>query len=386
MSEADDEVGQSDAELLCHFESLGRNCEFGFVQRLSGAEPMGLLRFAGLSFDALVLALNTRFAGITEPGNFELWVDNGEYRITARTSGFGYHTQIREGEIGENELFRIEYRKTRFLIAQILEDLDSQRKIFVYQQPSAMPAPDRAALLLALAGYGAVTLLCVVEADAGHRPGTVEKLSDVLMVGYVERLAPGGTVHQPHLPSWLDLCREAFRLWSADKAAAAAAAGRPPGGGPAAGLSEIGFGATGEARPFQVSGWSRAEQEHTWSVGPQSVLTLPRSHDSDLMLGLQVLPYVHPSHIAAQRLSVIVNGIEIVTFTVTTPSFLQCPVPASVLRRRDPVEVIFRHPDAARPSAVPSHSSDSRELAFAFQRVSLRWLQKDCIAVSPDVG
>ncbi len=71
-------MNQSDAELLCHFESLGRNCEFGFVQRLSGAEPMGLLRFAGMSFDALVQALNTRFAGIAEPGNFTVWLDGDD--------------------------------------------------------------------------------------------------------------------------------------------------------------------------------------------------------------------------------------------------------------------------------------------------------------------
>ena len=40
--------------LLNSFESLGDNCEFGFVQRKFGTEPAGLLRWAIASPAALV--------------------------------------------------------------------------------------------------------------------------------------------------------------------------------------------------------------------------------------------------------------------------------------------------------------------------------------------
>src|SRR5436305_104536 len=33
-------------DLATRFESLGDNCEFGILQRLEGAEPLGLLRWA----------------------------------------------------------------------------------------------------------------------------------------------------------------------------------------------------------------------------------------------------------------------------------------------------------------------------------------------------
>ena len=37
----------SDHDLVLDFESVGDNCELGIFQRRVGAEPLGLLRFAG---------------------------------------------------------------------------------------------------------------------------------------------------------------------------------------------------------------------------------------------------------------------------------------------------------------------------------------------------
>jgi len=53
--------------LLMRFEALGENCELGFVQRHFGAEPLGLLRWAGISNASLVTALDTAFAGVGDP-------------------------------------------------------------------------------------------------------------------------------------------------------------------------------------------------------------------------------------------------------------------------------------------------------------------------------
>jgi hypothetical protein len=366
-------VSQSAADLMCHFESLGRNCEFGFVQRLLGADPMGLLRFAGMSFDALVQALNTRFAGIAEPGNFRVWLDRNEYRITVESLGLGYHTQLHEGEISKELLYKIEYRKTRFLISQLIDDLENQRKIFVYHQQNAMPAQNLRALLRALGGYGAVTLLWVVEADVGHPAGSVRKINDRLMLGHVEKLAPSDSVHQPHLPSWLALCRKAYALWTSDKAARVEESSQCNGTGAPPRIIDISFGAAGTATQYQVQGWSEPEADYTWTTGTETLLKLPRTNNLDLMLGLQIFPYVNPMHIVAQRLTVIVNGVDIARFIVKNPSYLQCPISRATLERQEFVEVTFHHPDAIRPSAHPSYNSDSRELAFAFQRISLHW-------------
>src|ERR1041385_7120891 len=58
-------VISEDAKIVAKFESLGDNCEFGFVQRHHGLEPGGLLRWASsTTLDGLVQALECRFAGL----------------------------------------------------------------------------------------------------------------------------------------------------------------------------------------------------------------------------------------------------------------------------------------------------------------------------------
>jgi len=54
------------------FQSLGDNCEFGLVQRRGGAEPLELLRFAGIflpieiRLEKLAAALERKFDGLGE--------------------------------------------------------------------------------------------------------------------------------------------------------------------------------------------------------------------------------------------------------------------------------------------------------------------------------
>ncbi len=60
-------------DLMLRFAALGDNCEFGLVQRQAGAEPLGLLRFAGFHIPAerrlgrLIEALDREFEGVGRP-------------------------------------------------------------------------------------------------------------------------------------------------------------------------------------------------------------------------------------------------------------------------------------------------------------------------------
>ncbi len=56
-------TGMPPSDLLRGFESLGHNCEFGVVQRHFGAEPLGLLRFSGITLPDLLTGLACGFAG-----------------------------------------------------------------------------------------------------------------------------------------------------------------------------------------------------------------------------------------------------------------------------------------------------------------------------------
>jgi hypothetical protein len=59
--------------LVRRFRALGDNCEFGLVQRHCGAEPIDLLRFAGLHIPiedrlaALTKAVTVGFEGLGQP-------------------------------------------------------------------------------------------------------------------------------------------------------------------------------------------------------------------------------------------------------------------------------------------------------------------------------
>ena len=52
------------AKLFAQFESVGNNCDFGFVQQYFGDQSITLLRWAGCSLDGLVRALEADFASL----------------------------------------------------------------------------------------------------------------------------------------------------------------------------------------------------------------------------------------------------------------------------------------------------------------------------------
>jgi hypothetical protein len=365
---------KSAAELVCHFESLGINCEFGFVQRLAGAEPIGLLRFAGMPLDGLLLGLRSRFKDIAEPGNLQLLPEQDEHRIRATNIGLRYHTELYEGEVTRDELHRLECRKVRFLAAKLIDDLEHQRKIFVYLRREPLQGRELVALLGALSAYGPVKLLWVVEADAQHVPGTVELVSDRLMVGYLQCFAPDANVHHPHLASWIDMLQAAYRIWPMEAPGHPDVAAPDPDDDDAALDREIAFGLDGNAAAFQVSGWANPEPGFTWAVGKESTLVLPRNSNADLMMSLACWPFVHPNFLKAQRMTVLADGAEIGQFRLSGRTRLQCPIPAAQ-RSREPLLIIrFLSPDATRRSAHEPEHPDTRELSFAFKRISLHRL------------
>jgi hypothetical protein len=367
----------SNAALVTHFESLGRGCEFGFLQRLVGAEPMGLLRFAGLHLDGLVQGLSTRFAGIAEPDNVRLSVTDSEYWVEVVNFGFHYHTEMFAGDIAPEHLHRLECRKLRMLAAKLIAELEGGTRIFVYQQRAPLPAPDLLRLRRALSAYGDVTLLRVLEADAAHQAGVVEIEDDRMMVGYLQSFARREAVHEPNVASWIAVCRAAHDLWSRDKprqtnapTQRAANLGEPAD----ARISHIVFGTTGNSGPCLIDGWADPEAGYTWAIGNSSSLKLPcRADAGGLLLTLSVWPFVRAPALCAQRLTVSVNRMMIASFRLTSESRVQCPVPAAVLAGRQTIDIEFLHPDAARPTNLVRGDPDLRELAVAFRQISLYW-------------
>jgi len=203
------------AELAEQFESLGQNCEFGLVQRHMGAEPLGLLRFAGIALADLLVGLRCRFSGLGE----ELAVRTSpaasgvpEYMIEEERYHIGIHTFEPVTATTPEELRAEHFRRLILLQRHFLGRLDAADHIFVYQRPGEIAVAEARALHLALQAFGPNALLFVDQAP-GLPSGAVEQIGHGLYHGKLNLLAPPGDAGRVDLVGWVSLCANACRLW-----------------------------------------------------------------------------------------------------------------------------------------------------------------------------
>jgi hypothetical protein len=202
------------SEIMSRFESLGENCEFGLVQRRCGAEPLGLLRFSSAPLPKLLAALQARFAGMGAPENIEVELSSNEYMVRDRAFGFYYHAWVKEGEMTPEQIRAREKSRVPFLLRKLIEDLSEGRKIFVFHAMEEISTVSAQMLSAAIQSYGTGKLLWVRLADRYHPAGFIELQNDNLIVGYIDRFAPGGNAHDLSLDCWVVLCRNTLAMIS----------------------------------------------------------------------------------------------------------------------------------------------------------------------------
>lgn len=353
----------SDHDLVLQFESLGDNCELGLVQRRAGAEPLGLLRFAGVPLRNLLAALRNRFANIANPDHIRIVVENGEYMVKLTKYDFNYHAHVLVGETDPQALHQQQCRTVRFLADKFVRDLEEPGKIFVFRQNEPLSATDLVDLRLALSACGPAVLLWVQEACQGHPPGTVVRVDDRLMVGYVRRLATRDNVPDLDYASWMTVLRKAYTIWQS---------GQPlPEQSVPVSCTEIAFGQEGNAIRSLGYGWSGPEAGYTWAVGERSQLILDNPGPADeYWLEMDVLPFVAPPLLPHQRLDVIVGGTLVCSFDPLPRGVVTCAIPGDLVGRDSKLEIVLNHPCAASPMLVTGQGDD-RRLAVSFRRIRL---------------
>ena len=207
-------------EIMLEFESLGDNCEFGLVQRIAGIEPLGLLRFAGVGLKQLILGLEADFAGIGTRESVKVTLvgepDLREFLVTERTYGLIYHTFIFEGQIEADELHQRETTRLPFLRRKLLEELKGGEKIWVRKSKTPVTDEQMRTLLNVLRQHGPNILLWVLEADAAHPAGTIERVEGDFIKGYVERFAPYENATDIRPYSWFEVCLRTHALCRPD--------------------------------------------------------------------------------------------------------------------------------------------------------------------------
>jgi hypothetical protein len=203
-----------DAQMMMEFESLGDDCEFGFVQRSVGAEPLSLLRFGGIRLHRLYEGLGNRFEGIDDVAELGIAIQggegHGEYMVVQNR--YLYHTFVNSWEMDRDALIAREAARLAFCRRKLLEDLEDGDKIFVVKSSQApgLRLDQVAPVAERVAGYGGGTTFWVSASDAEHPPGTLQWHGPTLLEGRVDHLCePGHAVR--FSPLWLPLCRRAHR-------------------------------------------------------------------------------------------------------------------------------------------------------------------------------
>jgi alginate O-acetyltransferase complex protein AlgJ len=132
------------------------------------------------------------------------------------------------------------------------------------------------------------------------------------------------------------------------------------------------FRAGGDGKSFTGEGWSGQEENHIWSLGTESSLSIPiPAENKDYILELDVMGCTPPPHTAFQRLQVSANGHDLGSFKVGLPVTVSCKLPKDYLKGQTTLNLKFVHPDCVSPKEA-GFSDDSRLLGVALSALRLR--------------
>ncbi|HTB62967.1 MAG TPA: hypothetical protein VK737_05200 [Opitutales bacterium] len=205
-----------DAKILARFESLGDNCEFGFVQRQCGMEDGGLLRWAVSPLENLMAILESDFAGLYE---FENLVPCASDMVTDNGTKLIFHSKMRSengkfllGADERRKIYAEEKQKMDYLVAKLRKRLTNPATIFVYKREAGASDAQAAALHTALRRTATNSLLMVAKEADREKWGTITDLGNGLLRGHIDRFAPWSQADQVSLALWRQLIKQADRL------------------------------------------------------------------------------------------------------------------------------------------------------------------------------
>ena len=183
VGDSEQETASTDGELMLRFQSLGDNCQFGFVQRHFDIEPIGLLRFAGVP--DLIGLIEAGLKELGRPGSVGHFMAGREYMIREAKYSIFYHTFKYVGAISPDELIAENEMKLQYLARKFIEDLEEAETIWVSRRIVSNDISEVVALHAAMRRYGPNKLLWITPAPHDRRPGEIEWLGADLLRGYL---------------------------------------------------------------------------------------------------------------------------------------------------------------------------------------------------------
>ncbi|WP_145962785.1 hypothetical protein [Mangrovicoccus ximenensis] len=181
-----------DRELASQFESLGFNCEFGFVQHDCGWRQGGLLRWALVQPEPLLRGIASGFEGIYDFANLQ---PRNPKMVTDQATGLGFHSAMQSAggafvhDEAERRRLHLEERdKILAMRDRLLRQLASGRHMFVYKDNAGLAGSHIRKIAAAVASRGPGRVLHVVAAEQPDQVGTVEHAGGNLFLGRLRKL------------------------------------------------------------------------------------------------------------------------------------------------------------------------------------------------------
>jgi hypothetical protein len=208
-------IGTPLHDIIGQFDSLGQNCEFGFIQAANHFGEGNLLTFAlAESANAVIRLLEQRMQGLYARDRLEQ-VGDGPL-VRDRHYGIAFHSKMymhkgvptpeaERDAIYADDLGRITYQTDKFSA-----ELRAPRRIWVYKSLNPVGLGKIIELHGALSAYGPNRLL-VVQADP-TKPAAVEMLDQGLYLGHLPAYSPGDEAWRFDAPGWSTLLRGTLRL------------------------------------------------------------------------------------------------------------------------------------------------------------------------------
>jgi hypothetical protein len=204
--------------LLLNFESLGRDCEFGLVQRRYAAEPLGLFRWASTRHQDLLDILDRRFEKFGDRRYTKICAESwGE--LLPRNSQYGVviHTFVHKSDVDDLEVFaEKQCKRLRFLAQKLISDLTMAEKVFVCHADFLMTDQLAEHLHSALAKYGPVRFLAVSLSNGENPGGSVKVLHENLFRGFIDhfgkKVKDGKIEWNIDFSAWIKICQRTLEL------------------------------------------------------------------------------------------------------------------------------------------------------------------------------
>lgn len=135
--------------------------------------------------------------------------------------------------------------------------------------------------------------------------------------------------------------------------------------------TKISFGTAGNSAAIKVSGWSKAEEQFTWTEGTTAVLALPTtSTDAHVTLRITAAGMIKEPEFSTHPVAVYANDQKIADWQVGNTAPFSAPIPQELTKAGGKLTLTFKMPKAVSPKEL-GKNEDPRVLGMCVFNLEL---------------